>query len=195
MWGIHFKAYYFIDAVRGHFDSRRLCKEITALARQWNVGAILIEETGYGREAIPRLQRLFNVVAITQPSQSKVARAHQFVDIFRRGDVYVRRSSAEADNLIEEFVSLGHGSSSDLADSTTQLLAWHGQHPQPLVVTPKPPSVGVLVTARQARSVPRVVPGAGVVLPARANAFGLGEPATRDERLVASMLRWSGGRI
>jgi phage terminase large subunit-like protein len=196
-WGILQDGYYFIDAARGHFDSNRLCNEIAKIAKRWNVGTILVEETGFGREAIPRLKNCFNVVAITQPSQSKVERALKHVDLFQRKNVYVRRSSAHADTLIEELVTIGHGLSSDLADATTQFFAWHRQDPRPEVVAPKPRALGVVLSSRQARALP---PGAhsgpGVVLFARDHSQGLGEPRTRDEKLTASLLRGgSRGRI
>jgi predicted phage terminase large subunit-like protein len=189
-WGVVGNDYYFIDAARGHFDTRGLCDAIKAVARQSKAGTILIEETGFGREAIPRLKRRFEVVAITQPSQSKVERALKHVDLFKNRHVYVSRSSAHVEPLIEELVGIGHARSSDLADATTQFFSWHRQQPPPKIVAPKLRSPGEVVSRAQARALPSIEPSrAGAVSFAGDNPFGLGAPRTRDEKLNASLLR------
>jgi phage terminase large subunit-like protein len=187
-WGVVGNDYYLIDAARGHFNTKVLCDTIKAVARRAKAGTILIEETGFGREAIPRLKPHFEVVAITQPSQSKVDRALRHVDLFKKGHVYVPRFSAHVEPLIEELVRIGHAPSSDLADATTQFLSWHRQHPQPEIVGPKPRLASVGMSTAQARALPPSEPSrAGAVAFARTNPFGLGEPRTRDEKLNASL--------
>lgn len=96
-----------------------------ALARGWNVNAILVEDKGSGQSAIQTLRAETHLPIIGVPAMgSKEARFDDVTPLFEAGRVWLPESAAWLDAWMDEHLNFPRAEHDDQVDTTSYALAY-----------------------------------------------------------------------
>jgi predicted phage terminase large subunit-like protein len=116
---------YLLHAARGHWTVMQMRDRIVALAREWNVDLVIIEDTssGMGLIQILRAETLLNVIG-RHPDADKRTRMSRHEGRFEAGNILLPKEAPWLADFETELLAFPHGHYDDLVDSLLLFLDW-----------------------------------------------------------------------
>jgi predicted phage terminase large subunit-like protein len=127
--GIKGNRIHILHVSRGHWTVLQMRDRIKALARDWNVDTVLIEDTsgGMGLVQLLREEKSLNVLA-RHPKHSKEVRMFQHEARFEAGNILLPEEAPWLADLESEILSFPQGRNDDQVDALLLLLDWLAQN-------------------------------------------------------------------
>jgi predicted phage terminase large subunit-like protein len=128
VFGFDTKPVHLLNANRGHWSVLQMLRQITTLAREWNVGVVLVEDTASGMGLIQLLREQSNLQVIgCRPDVNKEMRMSRHEGRFESGQVVLPKEAPWLAELETELFGFPHARHDDYVDSILQFLDWYSK--------------------------------------------------------------------
>jgi predicted phage terminase large subunit-like protein len=139
--GLDEKAIYVLHVTRGHWTVLQMRDRIKALAQDWRVDLVLIEDTSSGMGLVQMLREegSLNVIG-RQPKGDKLVRMSRHEGRFEAGQILLPKEAPWMADFESELLAFPNGRYDDQVDALLLLLDWFAQRQryQPQVETGLP---------------------------------------------------------
>jgi predicted phage terminase large subunit-like protein len=138
--GVRDKSLHVLEVSRGHWTVMQMRKQIVALAAQWQVDLVIVEDTSSGMGLIQLLREVPGLDVVgRKPDTDKVTRMSRQQGRFEAGRILLPAEALWLADFENELLAFPGGRYDDQIDALLLFLDWFAQHEpylQPIIFCP-----------------------------------------------------------